>query len=164
MKKKQALRIGTFLAILMFLLVPLLSQPVAAAFHYYSEGATNNTPSGPTATAYCPPPYSFIHESEAIAVFEVWYHFKDTHYEGSGSWHQARIRATLLPSGTPKWGDSTNIFLEPGEELFGHAATDEISYTAPASWKVDVFIDCYDNDAGYGSLVVATDTTTVTVS
>ena len=50
--KKNILKIGTLLAILMFLLIPLLSSPVAAAFSQYLGSVTtgNTGGGGPTAT------------------------------------------------------------------------------------------------------------------
>jgi len=162
--RKNILRISAFLTILMFLIITLSSQPVSAAFTYYTEGATDNTPTGPTAVADCPPPYIFYDENPSIAMFELWYHFKDTNYEGSGSWHQARIRARLLPigSGTVTANTGWRQLTAGGEEI-DHISTTQISYTPTATFRVDIWIDCYDNDAGIASMVTASDTQDVTV-
>jgi len=43
-RKKHGLRIATFLAILMFLLMPFMSQPVAADLYFYIGSMESTTP------------------------------------------------------------------------------------------------------------------------
>lgn len=55
--KKNFLRMGMFLAILMFLLIPLLSQPVAASFDSICWADTMDGPGGTPSVSITPPGY-----------------------------------------------------------------------------------------------------------
>ena len=109
--RKQALRLGTFLAILMFLLVPLLSSPVAAAFTDNTNVTTDMTPAGPTIVIN--PTNNRVHFYDGLAptaTFTLTYSFSDTDPTGLGSWHTATI--TVTPPGAPTGFASTGaLFL-----------------------------------------------------
>ena len=69
--KKGILRIGTFLTILMFLLVPLLSSPVAAAFNHTDTCLTENTSTlPPTVNIVRFSPWIYSHQNPNRATFQ----------------------------------------------------------------------------------------------
>jgi len=145
--RKNILRISAFLTILMFLLIPLLSSPVAAAFFYNSTAVTNVTSSGYTADADCPPPYTFQHSGNPTATFTCDYTFTDSDSSGPGSRHRATI--TVVGPGTPTGGavGSTGwVVLNPGAGTStGTISVGPFTYTAPppsVTWTVEVVADC----------------------
>ena len=146
--RKNILRIGTFLAILMFLLIPLLSSPVAAAFFYNSTAVTCIDVNGVlTADADCPPPYIFQHSGTPTATFTCDYTFTDSYSNGVGSQHRATI--TVVGPGTPTGGavGSTGwVVLNPGAGTStGTISVGPFTYTAPppsVTWTVEVVADC----------------------
>lgn len=99
----------------MFILIPLLSQPVAAwgTFTYTCFANTNNTPSGPTATASCPPPYYLNGTGPNSAAFQCNYTFIDSKPGGQGSWHKFTL--TVTPPGAPVGQVSSGwVFISAG--------------------------------------------------
>ena len=83
--KKNMLRIGTFLAILMFLLIPALSLHVSAAFiQPHGTASTDNTTTGPTATGSTPTGGDITDSTPYDAQFSLDYTYKDSKPAGSG--------------------------------------------------------------------------------
>ena len=106
--KKYALRIGTILCILLFLLIPLLSSQVAAPTTY-SIANTDNLSSGPTVWIEVPDdPVIWEDEAPRTVTFICDVIFTDTK-GGQGSNHWARLTVTKIdPEGEPQ-DDYTGI-------------------------------------------------------
>ena len=166
--RKQALRLGTFLAILMFLLVPLLSSPVAAAFTDNTNVTTDMTPAGPTIVIN--PTNNRVHFYDGLAptaTFTLTYSFSDTDPTGLGSWHTATI--TVTPPGAPTGFASTGaLFCPPGVSppavWTGVLSVGPLTHPVPPGptvWTVTIFVSVLD--VANNNLVTSSATFTVTV-
>ena len=118
MKRKNVLRIGTFISIAMFLLIPLLSSPVAAGFTLESECSSENLEDGPVVSANLPPgsfPRVYPDDAPRTAIFELTYVFVDSTTEGAGSEHYAILYVQrVLPEGEPLVKNTGHVPQFPG--------------------------------------------------
>ena len=151
--RKQTLRLGTFLAILMFLLVPLLSSPVAAAFTLnLGSVTTNNTPGGPTATGVISAPATIFDTTPWNANFVVSYSYTDSNPGGLGSIHWLTVSVTWQPGGTGPWS-GPNVYTQLAIFLPANWRTITGFYTTPwitgyggkgTNFQVNVVVNCQD--------------------
>ena len=118
--KKQALRIGTFLAVLMFLLIPLLSSPVAATFTFGLGNVwTNNTTTGPTAGGTILGGSPLDNGPTFNGRFQVNYNYFDTDSRPTNTGSRSRMVVTVnwVPGdGTPPPAFPT-VFTQPWVNL-----------------------------------------------
>jgi hypothetical protein len=100
-KRKLGFRIWVLFSIVLSLLIPLLSSPVAAAFTKpHGTASTDNTPSGPTATGSTPSGGDISDSAPWTAKFSIDWTYKDTNTSGSGSTHWMVISVDWQPGGT----------------------------------------------------------------
>lgn len=117
--KKRTIRFVTFFSILLFLLMPLLSSPVAAGFTLESECSSENLEDGPVVEANLPSggPFPKVYPDVAprTAIFELTYVFVDSTTEGEGSEHYAILYVQrLLPTGEPFVKNTGHVPQLPG--------------------------------------------------
>ena len=161
MKRKHALRIGTILCILVFLLIPLMSSPVAASFIEPLGGVwTVNSPAGPNAGGNVGAPANISDNSPFNAKFSVEYIYKDNNTGGSGSNHWTEIIVYYKPPNTgwqgPVLCSQTPIFISAG------GGTRTGTYTTPwipamgssyGGWgtifELNVVVHCHDIASNY---------------
>ena len=121
-KKKNMLRIGTLITILMFLLVPLLSSNVAASHSVLLGSAfTDNTPNGPTGSVTVGGVPANIRDPSAPRDANYWvdYDFNDNNGGGNGSdhWIQVNVSWCVPPTYIPAFMTFTQtppIFIGAG--------------------------------------------------
>ena len=162
--KKNILRIGTLITILMFLLIPLLSTQVAATFTYFCQASTDNKTTGPTCQTICPGPWDFVHGpgDTPLAIFCVNITFLDSNPTGSGSNHMVDI--TVTPPGAPLgYNTTTYVFLNPGQGPITTKLYVNLTYSPPTSWDVLVEAWCFDVNLGAGQTAYASTIVTVSV-
>lgn len=147
--KKNVLRIGTFLAVLMFFLIPLLSSPVAAAFTFnLGSVSTFNGPAGPTAWGTIVGGNQ-LDNTPFNARFSVAYNYADAN-PGTGSNHQvvlivSWVRPNGMPGGGPFTYTQTWVFLPPGGSTSGTFFTGWINYAGKGCvFTVNVAVTCVD--------------------
>lgn len=149
-KKKHGLRIATFFSILMLLLIPLLSQPVAADV-CFDVGSMWATTPGPSAGGDAIDNEADDDESGKVK-FSVAYSFND---EGSlsGSIYTASMTIYKQVTGFPSKTVSVQENLEPNEGPIEGRLNLEDTYTQaelPVTWKVDILITVWDNGLSAG--------------
>ena len=140
MKKKNILRMGVIFSIAMFLLMPMISSPVAAAFTHNSDVFNTVTDESELAPwADCPPPYTFEHEGQALASFTCSYTFNDERTGGAPYQHRATITVTPGGSSTTTW-----TIVAAGTSPSGTISVGPLGYsTEPGitSWNVEVLAE-----------------------
>jgi hypothetical protein len=149
--KKRALRLGTLLCLLLFLLIPLLSSPVAAAFTFnLGSVGTLNGPAGPTAWGTIAGGNQ-LDNSPFNARFSVAYNYADANPGGTGSTHQMVVTVSWVrPNGMPGGGPFTYtqplVTLPPGGSTSGTFFTGWINgYAGKGSvFSVYVAVTCTD--------------------
>ncbi len=153
MKNKPLLRIGTFIIILMFVLVPLLSSPVAAAFTQNLGSVwTINTTGGPTAGGTVGAPPTISDSSPFNAQFVVEYSYTDSNPGGSGSNHWTEIIVYYQPPGMGWRGPVTFTQAPPifitaggGTRIGTYITTWLIGYGGKGTnFDVYVVVNCQD--------------------
>jgi hypothetical protein len=156
-KRKLRFRIWVLFSIVLFLLLPLLSSPVAAAFTFnVSTAWTNNTAAGPTVgwtnTGGNPPgAYTSVHTNPASATFVCNFSFADTsgqpqtpcsrHY---GELNVQKIFPTIGPLLTANTG---NVFLSnTGTFTTTLSIGDTYTPNPPmgVTWNISVYVECED--------------------
>ena len=151
LNKKKALRIGTLLCILLLLLIPLLSSPVAAAFTFDVGTAwTNNTPGGPTVGHNGPGEgsYGSADSTPRTATFKCVFDFSDTsgNVQTPSSRHYGEIEVFKNPSGPRQTKTTGVIYLnDGGSYTVSFTITD--TYTVgelPVTWDIMVYVECKD--------------------
>ena len=131
-RKKNALRIGTSISILLLILIPLLSSNVAAV-HTVLLGSvtTNNTIGGPTATGAVNGaiPGTILDNGPFNANYVVDYSYTDSNPFGNGSDHWIQVNVSYGYPGTPP----TTITFTQSPPIFiaANAGTVTGSYTTP---------------------------------
>ena len=143
-RKKHTLRIATFFSILMLLLIPLLSQPVAADVCFDVGSMWSTTPS-PNAGGDAIDNEA-NDDSSGKVKFSIDYSFND---EGStlGSNHSASMTIIKQVTGFPTQFTSVNATLNPNDGPIEGYLELEDTYTQdelPVTWKVDILITVYD--------------------
>ena len=137
----------------MFLLVPLLSSPVAASFNWGLGNVwTNNTPAGPTAGGTIAGPGATLFDTAPFnAQFNVDYSYTDTQSGPRGSDHWVIIIVWWQPAGAGPWsGPNTytqgRITLTPGTSASGTFTTGTIvGYGGKGTnFVVTVTVNCQD--------------------
>ncbi len=99
--KKNMLRIGTLITILMFLLIPLMSSPVAAGFTSPSTGDTENSDGAAVKASITsipdgPYPIRYYDNAPRTATFKFTVDFVDSSSSGEGSEHYAVLYVERL--------------------------------------------------------------------
>ena len=132
MEKKNMLRIGTLMIIFMFLIVPLLSMPIAASFtQNVGTVWTNNTPGGPTAGGTPNTPASPVGDNSPYSIrLSVGYTYTDSDPNGAGSNHWMVIWVRWRPGGPPA-GWSTPEIHTQSWILLGGPGVRTGTYTTP---------------------------------
>ena len=154
MKKKNELRMGVIFSIAMFLLLPLLSSPVAAAFtENLGLVTTGNTGGGgPTATGSITSPGTVPDSAPFNANIAVEYDYNDNDAAGSGSNHWMVIVVKWQPVGTGPWSGpntytQTKIYIAAngGQRTGTYTTTTITGYGG--TWTVfDVNVTVYCDD------------------
>ena len=159
-KGKKILRIGTLILIVMFLLLPLMSSPVAAQLSLNLGSVwTNNLPlpTGPTAGGTITTPVSPVGDIAPFNIqFSVGYTYTDSNPSGTGSNHQLSIGVSWQPGGTGPWS-GPNIYTQ--NMIFVAAGQAPVSgtYTTPwlngyggigTNFNVIVTVTCQDIQTG----------------
>ena len=167
-KKRKIIRIGTLICLLLFLLIPLLSSPVAAAFSVTARADTDNTTAGPAAWITLPGgPYPIIFPDvgQTVGNFYLEYYFNDNNGPGSGSWHRATMNITRNPGPNPGSTSTGWVFLGPGGSASGTLSiVDNYNFGTTYIWTVNLAADCWDNSSGPGSIVTGPGTYSVRVN
>ena len=158
-KKNNILRIGALISIAMFLLIPLMSSPVAAAFNLtLGSVTTNNLPGGPTATGSISTPGSVSDTSPYNALFNVQYFYSDNHPTGWGSDHWITLSIRWLPGGNLPWSGPVTrtqpTITRPagsGQLIGWYTATPPINnYGGKQTvFEVTVIVHCKDTASGF---------------
>ena len=155
MKRKNVLRIGTFISIAMFLLIPLLSSPVAAGFTSESIGTSENTGDGPEVSVTLPEgPFPKVYPDDAprTATFEFEYYFIDSSESGGyGSDHYAILYIEKTHPEADSWTLNTGIIhRDPGFDYgpFTHQKIDTWNENDYCYWHVHVTIACRTSEEG----------------
>jgi len=166
MKKKNMLRMGVIISIAIFILMPLLSSPVAATFVSIHYADTDNTPAGPTATITPPTTTEIKHSGASYANFQCNYHFKDTNPGGGGSWYYTYMKVQKIDPYDENYQEK-----QFGPENIGPSGSDIIgeliiqdTYSGTTTWRVWATLYCEDiltsvrsNDAKQWDIIVSTD-------
>ena len=152
--KKRALRIGAFMSILMFLLIPLLSSPVAASFTLGIGGVvTNATPGGPTASGTISGPATVSDTAPFNARFSVTFNYRDTQWGPQDSLHWVVIIVSWQPGGVGPWLGpvplaQAQVRLSPGTSQSGTFITSPTGIVAyggkGTNFVVSVTVYCQD--------------------
>ena len=161
--KKQALRLGTFLAILMFLLIPLLSSPVAAAFTVTTNSTTTaGGAGGPTATQGLSGQVFFFQDVvPRTATFQVWYTMIDFGTV-SGSDHFVQMTITQTTPPGPTTIVPLTIFVPPATTVGPALLSTTIPYAAsPTTWTWRVDVSVLDISSGVSASAWGTATVNV---
>jgi hypothetical protein len=133
----------------MFLLLPLLSSPVAASFTTFSSVATNNVPAWPVVTITVPANTVYTNTG-GMATFQLNYSFGDTNGPGLGSNHRATLTVTRTPGPQPGGSPATTgwVFVAAGAGTGAVTGTLTITdtWSPPASvtWDIEVIGECID--------------------
>ena len=124
-KKKNILRIGTLISIVMFLLFPLMSTPVAAAHNVYLGSVTTDVfPSGSAAGGtVASVSGSIVDVSPFNANYDVDYFYTDS-VGAPGSDHWTKVNVNWVPPSGP-----------PGSITFTHGPITVISTTNSGTWQ-----------------------------
>lgn len=150
--KKNMLRIGTLILIGMFLLLPLMSSPVAASFTTYSSIATNNPtpPAWPTVAITVPANRGYTNVG-GMATFQLNYSFTDSNGGGLGSNHRATLIVTRTPGPNPPGSPATTgwVFVAAGGGGGGPITgtltiTDTWAPPSSVTWDIEVIGTCTD--------------------
>lgn len=149
--KKQALRLGTLLCILLLLLIPMMSSPVAAAFTFNVGVWTDNTSSGPTVGCggtNPPGSYSSVDSTPRTATFTCTFDFTDSsgNTQTPSSRHYGEMEVFKRPSGPSQIKGTEVIYLDDGES-YTTTLTITDTYTAgeiPVTWDIMVYVECKD--------------------
>jgi hypothetical protein len=162
-KSKVRFRIGAICLIALFLLLPLLSSTVAAAFIDTSTSSTNNTPIGPTAavTPTGAGPFGYPDVGAGTATFNCNWNFVDTKPLGIGSDNMATLTVTYQ-TGARTSVNTGIIRLAPGGSMSG-TLTIVMGYPPGPptdTWTVKVDALCIDLQTS--AIATATNTYTVT--
>ena len=161
-KSKVRFRIVSLGLIAMFLIIPLLSSPVAAAFTSFSSADTNCAPTGPTALATVPSsPGTFLDSTPRTATFQCSYSFRDTMNNGrtpsSDHWATITVQKTsTIPWGSPQTSSTGTISLNNGQTQTGTLViTDTWTLVqVPVTWHVVVHVYCKDRVSGVSAIDV----------
>jgi hypothetical protein len=149
--KKNMLRIGTLITILMFLLIPLMSSPVAAGFTSPSTGETENSDGAAVEASITsipdgPYPIRYYDNAPRTATFTFTIVFVDSSTSGQGSLHYAVLYVERL---TPEMGplvDETGLVpLTPGQSTVPPiilSVNDNWNENDEKLWHVYVQIGC----------------------
>ena len=131
---------GVIFSIAMFLLMPMISSPVAAAFTHNSYVETTVTDLGELVPyADCPTPHYFEHEGQASATFTCSYTFNDERTGGAPYQHRATITVTPGGSSTTTW-----TIVAAGTSPSGTISVGPLGYsTEPGitSWNVEILAE-----------------------
>ena len=167
MKKKNELRMGVIFSIAIFLLLPLLSSPVAAAATINTTATTTNTGAGPTAVASVPGPWSFPDVGVRTATFVCTFSFSDS-VGGSGSLHQANLTVHKTSANPPVAPITAFAAPPPGWPLSLAIASGSFQivdgYTwaeVPVTWSITLTVTCLDIASGVSASSVASSTLTI---
>jgi hypothetical protein len=157
MKKKNTLRIGSLILILMFLILPILSSPVAASLTVGLGSVwTNNWPPppglGPTAGGTIVSPASPVGPDPGPfnIRFSVSYTYTDSYPGGMGSNHWMSITGSYQPGGMGAWVPftftQTVVTLGPSGTATGTYRTPYIiGYGGPGTnFNLNVIVNCQD--------------------
>ena len=163
--KRKIIKLSSLICILLFLLIPLMSSPVAASFNYGLGNVwTVNWPpppgAGPTAGGTITGPFggTLFDTSPFNAQFNVLYNYTDAYPAGSGgmgSNHWMSITVSYQPGGTGPWVGpltftQTTIVLGPMGTASGTFTTPMIpanglSYGGKSTnFQVTVVVNCQD--------------------
>ena len=147
MARKNVLKMVVFISIAMFVLIPLLSSPVAARANWGSGCSTDNSMLGPTAQLWWDD--TTIIDSSGAPYnyrFTMEYYFTDTSFntQTPSSAHYASI--TVTPAGGSTNTQTTNIvYLNKGQSTSGTLiATGFYSGPPPSSFTVELTVWCRD--------------------
>lgn len=133
-KKKNILRIGTLITLLMFLLIPLMSSPVAARTWVDIGGGvmTNNTGAGPTAGGTLIAPSGILTNSAPFDVaFNVSYAYQDSNGGGAGSDHWMTVTVSWQPGGIGGWSGPTTYTQTPKINIGAGMGSNSGIYSTP---------------------------------
>jgi hypothetical protein len=152
-KRKLRFKIWVLFSVALFLLIPLLSSPVAAAFTLNVGTAyTNNVPAGPSATGNINVPTTITDSSPFNANFVVDCNYNDNNEGGSGSNHWVEVIVRWQPQGTGAW-QGPNTYTQAAIPLAAGPASWSGPYTTPTltgyggigtNFQVEVKVYCYD--------------------
>ena len=158
MTRKNVLKMAVFISIAMFLLIPLMSSPVAAAFNLtLGSVTTNNLPGGPTATGSISTPGTVSDTSPYNALFNVQYFYSDNHPTGGGSQHWITLSIRWLPGGNLPWSRPVPRSQSPvtltkgqGQVIGWYTATPPINNYGGKNtvFEVTVIVHCKDSASG----------------
>ena len=146
--KKCTIRIVTFFSILLFLLMSLLSSPVAAAFTENTTCDSENKEDGPVVSVTIPPgPYPIEHPDQPIrtATFNLHYTFVDDYDNGYGSEHYAILYIEQELPDPDQFVQNTLIqYLNPGEAWLTKTLTQNVPWSQydECLWHVHVSVGC----------------------
>jgi hypothetical protein len=151
-KRNLGFRIWVLFSIVLFVLIPLLSSPVAAAFTFdVSTAYTDNTSGGPTvwwSGTNNPGAYSSLHANPPSATFTCTFNFSDTsgNINIPSSSHYGELNVYQRNSGTFQGKDTGVIYLNNGQST---SVTLSISDTynsnnRPIIWDISVYVYCED--------------------
>ena len=146
-KRKLGFRIWVLFSIVLFLLIPLLSSPVAAAFNHTSSVITTAGPGlfgFPTVTVTVPTGSPIQEQDQAprTATFQLDYSFSDTTPTGVGSLgstHKATMTVTRTPGPSPAPVTTNWIPLNPSTSTSGTLyINDTWTQAGSVNWDVEV--------------------------
>ena len=157
MKRKNILRIGTFISIAMFILIPLLSSPVAA-FTLTSIGTSENIEDGPDVSITLPEgefPRYIPDEPPRTATFKFEYVFIDSTETGQGNYGSDHYAILYIEKTHPEpdsWTLNSGIVHQnPGTQLTPpglHQVKDTWTQGDYCYWHVYVTIACRTSAEG----------------
>jgi hypothetical protein len=151
-KRKLGFRIWVLFSVALFLLIPLLSSPVAAFTQNLGSATTNNTPAGPTASGTISAPATISDNSPFNARFQVDYSYTDSLPGGAGSNHWIQIIGSYQPNGSVNWWpfsftQNPSIFIsQNGGTVTGTYTTGWITgYGGKGTnFQLYVYVNCQD--------------------
>ena len=162
--KKHAFRIGTILFILLFLMISLMSSPVAAEFNQPLGNVwTNNGTGGITAGVNVGAPPNITDDGIPLfrAKFSVEYSYTDSNSNGTGSIHWTEIMVYWQPNGNGQWW-GPDICSQTPIYISANWGTKTGTYTTPwvplaggqyggkgTIFNVYVVVNCHDNATSY---------------
>ena len=153
-KSKVKLRVVSLFLIAMFLLIPLLSSPVAATTQWYTycSAYTDNTPpppfgSGPTASVNIPPSAMETWNLDNGTIdFVCNYTFQDNYPDGSGSNHYVNLTVQRTsPTTGPIWTCDYFCYIAPvGQTINGQLSLSDTFNNTGYTWNITVYGYCED--------------------
>ena len=155
-KVKRKLRVLSLCLSTLLMVIPLLSQPVAAANHYSNSSAdTENTTTGPTASVTVPASSMEPWDFGGTITFICYYTFQDNYVEGMGSEHKVDLNVTRTSPTSDTFSTTTgwvNIG-NGGQDVTGNLTLmDFYGSIGVWSWIVTVTVWCIDIQSSNGAM------------